>query len=61
MREIVAVVPAVTRQETTGVVLGAGGDEKVRHHSSPFATPFQAGTKHGFSQESTGLGRGGEG
>ena len=60
MREIVAVVPAVTSQKTTGVVLGVGGDEKVRHHSSTFATPFQVGAKHGSSQESAGLGRGDE-
>lgn len=60
-REIIAVVPAVASQKTTGVVLGVGGDEKVRHHPSTFATPFQLGAKHGSSQESAGLGRGGEG
>ena len=43
-----------------GVVLGVGGDEKVWHHSSTFATPFQVGAKHGSSQESAGLGRGDE-
>jgi hypothetical protein len=60
-REIIAVVPAVASQKTTGVVLGVGDDEKVRHHPSTFATPFQVGAKHGSSQESAGMGRSGEG
>ena len=57
LREIVAVVPAITGQETLRVVLGVGGDEEVRHHPATFAAPLQVGAKHFSGQERAELGR----
>jgi hypothetical protein len=61
LREIIAVVSAVTGQETLCVVLGVSGDEEVRHHPATFAAPLQINAKHFSGQKRAGLGRGREG
>ena len=55
LREIIAVVSAVTGQKTLRVVLGVGGNEEVRHHPATFAAPLQVGAKHFSGQERAGL------
>ena len=61
LREIIAVVSAVTGEETLRVVLGVGSNKEVRHHPATFAAPLQVSAKHFSGQERAGQGRGREG